>query len=115
MTSGRVAGFLPSTSGMRFTNRFPSGIPIVDISLPIGRSIPVGDASNGVCGGMVYAALDLFLASPRLRPPETTTPPSGETPLTKYVVKRLVDSFALSSGLGSNVAHYLRLMSVPDK
>jgi hypothetical protein len=115
MASGRVSGFLPSTSGMRFTNRLPTGIPIVTIPLPIGRSIPVGDASNGVCGGMVYAALDFFRASPRLRPPETTTPPTGETPLTTYVVKRLVDSFALSSGLGSNVARYLRLMSVPDK
>ena len=57
MTTGRVEGFLPSTSGMKFTNHFPSGIPIVSIPLPIGRSIPVGDASTGVCGGMVYAAL----------------------------------------------------------
>jgi hypothetical protein len=115
MTSGRVARFLPSTSGLKFTNRFPSGVPIVNIDLPIGRSIPIGDASNGVCGGMVYAALDLFLATPRLRPPDTRTPPSGKTPLTEYVMKRLVDSFALGYGVGSNVARYLRLMSVPDK
>jgi hypothetical protein len=115
MTSGRVDGFLPSTSGMRFTNHFPTGIAIVRIPLPgIGQSIPIGDAANGVCGGMVYAALDLFLAQPRLRPPETTSPPAGETPLTTYLTKRLVDSFALGYGLDSNVARYLRLMSTPD-
>ena len=115
MRSGRVAGFLPSTSGMHFTNHFPSGIPIVDIELPgLGRSIPIGDASNGVCGGMVYAALDLFLAKPRLRVPETTTPPSGDKPITSYLSRRLVDSFALKYAVGSNVARYLVLMSTPD-
>jgi len=115
MTSGHVEGFLPSTSGMKFTNRFPRGVPIVSIALPIGRSIPIGDASNGVCGGMVYAALDLFLAKPRLRVPDATTVPDGETPLTRYVTKRLVDSFALERGVSSNVARYLRLMSTPDR
>ena len=115
MTSGRVEGFLPSTSGMKFTNHFPSGIPIVSIPLPIGRSIPIGDASNGVCGGMVYAAMDLFLAEPRLRVPDTTTSPDGENPLTRYVTRRLVDSFALERGVSSNVARYLRLMSTPDR
>lgn len=115
MPNGRVADFLPSTSGMRFSNHFDSGIPIVDIPLPgIGRSIPVGDAANGVCGGMVYAALDLFVARPRLRVPDTATPPSGETPLMTYLTRRLVDSFALQYGPGSNVARYLRLMSTPD-
>ncbi len=115
MTTGRVEGFLPSTSGMKFTNHFPSGIPIVSIPLPIGRSIPIGDASNGVCGGMVYAAMDLFLARPRLRVPDTTTSPDGENPLTRYVTRRLVDSFALERGVSSNVARYLRLMSTPDR
>lgn len=116
MTSARVEGFLPSTSGLRFANHFPTGIPIVSIPLPgIGRSISLGDASNGVCGGMVYAALDLFLATPRLRVPETTMPPTGDTPLTTYIIRRLVDSFTLAYGVGSNVARYLRLMSTPDQ
>ncbi|HEY7042186.1 MAG TPA: hypothetical protein VH419_00820 [Nocardioidaceae bacterium] len=115
MESGHVDGFLPSTSGLKFTNHFPSGIPIVSIELPgIGRSIPIGDASNGVCGGMVYAVLDLFTADPRLRVPEQTSPPDGDNPLTRYLTKRLVDSFALERGLGSNVARYMHLMSTPD-
>ena len=115
MASRQVAGFLPSTSGMHFTNRFPSGIPIVEIELPgLGRSVPIGNASNGVCGGMVYAALDFFLSVPRLRVPETTTPPSGNKLMTSYLTRRLVDSFALEYGAGSNVARYLRLMSTPD-
>ncbi len=116
MTSRRVAGFLPSTSGMRFTNHFPTGIPIVTIPIPgAGRSIPIGDASNGVCGGMVYAALDLFLAKPRLRVPETASAPPGSSTLMTYVTRRLVDSFALDHGVASNVARYLRLMSTPDR
>jgi hypothetical protein len=116
MPSGHVDGFLPSSSGMKFTNRFPTGIPIVSIPLPgIDRSIPIGDAANGVCGGMVYAALDMFLARPPLRVPETTEPPSGETPLTKYLTSRLVDSFALDHGSGSNVVQYMKLMSTPDE
>src|SRR5262245_16855734 len=45
-----VPGFLPSTSGLHFTNRFPSGIPIETISiLVVDVNIPLGDASNGVC------------------------------------------------------------------
>ncbi len=116
MASKRVAGFSPDTNGMRFTNHFPAGIPIVNVPLPgTGRSISLGDASNGVCGGMVYAALDLFLARPRLRVPEATTPPVGGSNLMTYVAGRLIDSFALAHGAKSNVARYLRMMSTPDR
>jgi hypothetical protein len=73
MESARVPGFTPSSSGFRFNNTFPAGIPVVNIPMPglalagAPVTIPVGDASNRVCGGMVDAALDLFLAQPRLR------------------------------------------------
>lgn len=116
MQSKVVDGFLPSTAGFAFTNRFPSGIPVREVAIPgTGLSVPLGDASNGVCGGMVYAALDLFLASPRLRRPADTVPPAADSPITSYVVDRLVDSFALREGVDSNVARYLSLMSTPDK
>jgi hypothetical protein len=116
METASVRDFLPSTRGLRFSNHFPPGIAVMSISLPgLARSIPVGDASNGVCGGMVYAAMDLFLADPRLDVPPDTAPPAAGSPLTGYVTKRLVDSFALGRGLDSNVARYLALMSTPDR
>jgi hypothetical protein len=115
MESARVPGFTPSTSGFRFSNSFPAGIPVVTIPIPgTGATIPLGDASNGVCGGMVYGALDLFLAQPRLRVPPDTTPPAGGTPLTNYILARLMDSFALPFGPASNVARYIDFMSTLD-
>jgi hypothetical protein len=116
MPSASVPDFLPSTRGLRFSNHFDPGVAVKTISLPgLGRSIPVGDASNGVCGGMVYTVMDLFLADPRLPVPPDTEPPAAGLPLTRYVTDRLVDSFALSHGLASNVARYLELMSTPDR
>jgi hypothetical protein len=111
-----VAGFLPSASGLHFTNRFPTGIPVETITIPvIDVKIPLGDASNGVCGGMVYAVLDLFTSTPRMRPPTTTATPSGDSPITAFVIDRLKDSFTLTQGTHSNVARYLELMSIPDE
>jgi hypothetical protein len=67
-------------------------------------SIPIGDASNGLCGGMVFAARDYFEAK-RPRPDDTSAP--GEGPLFAYLCDRLFDSFALPLG----PARYLALMS----
>jgi hypothetical protein len=117
MENARVPGFAPSTSGFMFPNRFPSGIPVATITITInnvGIPIPLGDASTGVCGGMVYAALDLFLARPRLQVPPDITPPVGDTPVTNYILARLVDSFALQLGSASNVSRYIDLMSTLD-
>ena len=97
MESARVPGFTPSSSGFRFNNTFPAGIPVVNIPMPglalagAPVTIPVGDASNRVCGGMVDAALDLFLAQPRLRVPPDTSPPAWGTPPTDYILARLID------------------------
>jgi hypothetical protein len=85
-------------------------IPIPGTSV----SIPVGDASNGVCGGMTYAVSDFFLAQPRLKIPTTTSSPAGGTPLMNYILVRLMDSFALPFGAASNVARYLAFMSTLD-
>jgi hypothetical protein len=116
MSTASVPDFLPSSRGLRFSNHFPPGIAVMTINLPgLGRAIPIGDASNGVCGGMVYTVMDLFLAEPRLPVPSNIEPPVAGTPLTAYVTDRLVDSFALSRGLSSNVARYLALMSTPDR
>lgn len=108
MARVRVPGFLPSTGGFRFDNRFPSG-PVMTIDLGI-VSIPIGNAAQGLCGGMVFAANDYFLAG-RL-PPDDPTAPVGGTPLFTYLVRRLIDSYHLPGG----PATYLALMNplLPD-
>ena len=84
-------------------------MPVRRIGIPGLVSIPIGDASNGLCGGMAFAVRDYFEAG-RQPPPETTAP--GEGPLFDYLVDRLFDSFDLPLG----PARYLELMSpvVPD-
>jgi hypothetical protein len=105
-----VDGFLPSTSGFHFANAFPS-TPLLSLpSITVGNiQIGIGDASNGLCGGMVFAARDLFECG--FAPPATTTPPV-EGPLFDYLVCRLFDSFNLPLG----VTKYLALMNptLPD-
>jgi hypothetical protein len=85
-----VAGFLPSTSGFHFNNAFPH-VPDLTINIQ-GQQIPIGDAHDGLCGGMVFAARDYFEAGIAI-PPDTAPPSSG--PLFDFFVKRLFDSFNL--------------------
>lgn len=108
METRTVAGFVPSTSGFAFANSFPH-LPLRRIGVPGVLSLGIGDASNGLCGGMAFAARDYFEAG--VAPPELETPPSAG-PLFDHLVDRLFDSFDLPSG----VVRYLRLMSplLPD-
>jgi len=114
MASVRVPGFLPSTSGFRFPNRFDPGIPVTTIYIPQLGMVPVGDASNGVCGGMVYAVMDLFFAQPRRMPPTMTNTPVGGSALMNYILARLIDGFALQAGAQSNALRYVDFMSTLD-
>jgi hypothetical protein len=108
MTSVRVPGFLPSTRGLHFPNSFPH-VPNLEIHLPGGQTLPIGDAANGLCGGMAYTVRDLFEAA--LPPPALTRAP-GDGPLFRYVADRLLDSLSLPFG----PATYLKLMhpTLPD-
>ena len=108
MASRVVPNFLPSTSGFAFANTFPS-VPVRRIGIPGVVSIPIGDASDGLCGGMVFAARDYFEAG---RAPVPGAAPPGEGPLFDYLVDRLFASFDLPFG----PATYLKLMSpiLPD-
>lgn len=103
-----VPGFLPSTSGFAFANAFPK-VPVRRIGIPGVVTLPIGDASNGLCGGMAFAARDYFEQG--RPPPKNTTPPSRGA-LFDYIVKRLFDSFDLPFGPG----RYLGLMNplLPD-
>jgi hypothetical protein len=99
-----VPGFLPSNAGFRFPNSFPR-VPVRRIGIPGVLSIPIGDASNGLCGGMAFAARDYFEAE--RPPPEDREPPEEDSPLFRYIVDRLLDSFDLPLG----PSRYLELMN----
>jgi hypothetical protein len=105
--SSAVRDFLPSTSGFRFVNHWPRQ-PVVRVPVPVIGSVAVGDASKGLCGGMIYVVRDLHEAD--LARPARTQPPPIDSPLYTYVVRRLIDSFDVPRG----VARYYRLMGRPD-
>lgn len=102
-----VTNFKPSVNGLHFTNSWPPEPDIIVNVAPLGN-VPIGDASNGLCGGMVFTALDVFLA--RLPPiPDTTNPAQG-SPLFNYIVSRLFASFNIPGG----VLKYYEWMNTPD-
>ena len=86
----RVAGFLPSTSGFHFNNTF-AAVPDLTITI-LGKNVSIGNASNGLCGGMVFAARDYFDAG---IPIPSDTVSSNKGALFNYIVERLFDSFNL--------------------
>jgi hypothetical protein len=54
-----TTGFLPSKHGFPFPNCFPAGVPVLTLPGPLGRLCRY--PGGGVCGGMVFVALDHFL------------------------------------------------------
>jgi hypothetical protein len=82
---GKAERFQPSTHGFAFTNAWPAA-PALRI-----RRLGIGDVRNGLCGGMVFAALDYWRAG---RPPPGDRPNGGE-PLFRFLVRRLIDSWHL--------------------
>lgn len=87
----RVAGFLPSTSGLRFANRFPPG-PFWRLRLGRWVRVEIGDVANGLCGGMAFLAADHHRAG-LLPPPDEDPPPDGSE-LRARILRRQLDSFA---------------------
>ena len=103
----RVPGFKPSMNGFHFANQFDKA-PVLTIAVPPFGSIPVGNAAGGLCGGMVFAVLDIFQQG--LTPPPDTAAPKAGTPLFQYLAKRLIDSFNGVPG----VLKYLEWMRFPQ-
>ncbi|GAP13714.1 membrane proteins related to metalloendopeptidases [Longilinea arvoryzae] len=56
--------FLPHTHGFPFANAFDVRLPL-HYDLPLGGSVDVNAVSDGLCGGMCFAALDYFQAGQR--------------------------------------------------
>jgi hypothetical protein len=99
-----LAPFVGSTNGFAFTNSWPNQ-PAVILKTPFGK-VDVGNAGGGLCGGMVFAAMDYWAVG--ALPP--TKRPAMDDPLYKFIVRRLVDSWNLPAG----VAQYYQWMTLPD-
>ena len=97
-------GFVPLPDGFAFTNSWPVA-PAVTVPTPFGQ-IGIGNAANGLCGGMVYAAFDYWISK---QPPPKARPAPG-TPLYKFIVRRLIDSWHVPVG----IAEYYQWMNLPD-
>jgi hypothetical protein len=102
---GNVSDFQPSRNGLHFPNAWPDAPELtVDI---LGRTIKIGDAANGLCGGMAYTARDLFEAK-QMPPTTTSNPPAGSPPF-EFIVHRLFESFSVPVG----ISRYFELMNLP--
>jgi hypothetical protein len=86
-----VPGFLPSTHGFHFANAWPPG-PTVRLGPLDPRIIGVGDASTGLCGGMVYTIADLYAAG--IPVPADREPPANGSPRFASIVRRQVESLS---------------------
>jgi hypothetical protein len=89
-TGVRVPGFLPSVNGLHFANNWPPNTPDYTLGFQ-GQTVTVGDANNGLCGGMVYTVKDLFDTG--FLPPTNVSPPPAGSALFNYIVVRLTGSF----------------------
>jgi hypothetical protein len=104
-----IAGFLPSTHGLHFPNRYPPG-PTVRLGLIDPRVVGVGDADAGLCGGMSWFVREWFEAGRQI-PTETAAPDNG-TPLFRAIVRRQVYSLDWMRG---PLRFYLAAASSPDR
>jgi hypothetical protein len=102
-----IPDFLPSLNGLRFVNAWPKEANIV-VKVPGIGKVAVGSANKGLCGGMVFTVLDVFMAG---LPPLANPLPLPGNPLFDYIVKRLFDSWNLPWG----AVKYYRWMALPDE
>ncbi len=106
--SNNVPGFLPSNNGFKFSNNnwsdFGYKLPLLQ-GFPGLEDIKLGTASNGLCGGMAFAARDYFEGRANI-PAMTSNPNDAQNNFTKFIIKRLFNSFNTN-----DVTMYMKLMS----
>jgi len=113
MTSGRVEEFLPSVGGFRFANSFPAEPGYPAIALPVIGTVVGPDATNGLAGGLTFAARDLFDSAPRLGPPDQQAAPEQGSAVLDYVVTRFLASLGAQSGW-ANALKVITWIQTPD-
>ncbi len=86
-----VPGFTPSDHGFHFANSWPAG-PTIQFGPLDPRVVGIGDASTGLCGGMVYTVADLFVAG--LPVPPDREPPANGSARFASIVRRQVESLS---------------------
>jgi hypothetical protein len=99
-----MAAFSASVDGFAFRNSWPAQ-PAIEEPTPFGK-VAIGNAAGGLCGGMVFAALDYWnagVAAPAAQP-------KLHDPLYDFIVKRLIDSWHIPAG----VVQYYQWMVLPD-
>lgn len=89
MTSVRVHDFAPTRSGFHFANSWPH-IPLRRFGFARVR-LSIGDAANGLCGGMCFAVADMHVVGDR---PDDASRPDAGSDRFEYLVQRQLDSFA---------------------
>ena len=88
MRSSALPGFLPSSAGFRFANRWPAG-PAFELHARYVR-LGIGEVADGLCGGMCFAVADRYLEA-RGIPLDTAAPAAG-SPLFREIARRQLDS-----------------------
>jgi hypothetical protein len=109
-----IPGFLPSTAGFHFMNRWPSAPTLrfairIPGPVPVGLELRIGDAANGLCGGMAFATRDRWTR--REAPPPDREPPAEGSVLFREIVRRQIDSLEL----GVAVARFYRAGAARDR
>jgi hypothetical protein len=89
MPSVRVPNFKPSTSGFAYANAWPHN-PIRQFRLGNVASLNIGDAANGLCGGLSFTLADLHKVG--LVGGPDAQPVMGSARY-DYIVQRQIDSF----------------------
>jgi hypothetical protein len=84
-----VPGFLPSTNGLHFANRFAAG-PLLHLGPFSTNLFGLADASGGLCGGMSWYVRERFQAGQPI-PPDTLAPADG-SPLFNTLLNRQLRS-----------------------
>jgi YVTN family beta-propeller protein len=98
-----VSRFEPPAHGFHFANAFKG----LHVNVPHYGPVDLSTPRFGLCGGMVFAALDAYLAG-GVAPPDTAAP-GPRTALRAYLLARLIDSF---DG-GDVIARFLKWMALP--
>lgn len=114
MVERSIPGFLPSIAGFHFTNRWPSAPTMrfafrVPGPVPVELELRIGDAANGLCGGMALATRDRWARGEA--PPPDREPPAEGSALFREIVRRQIDSLEL----GVAVVRFYRAGAASDR